>query len=182
VNAHMLSQTAPIDLEAVSGALYRHQRRGRRFSANCVVLRGSDLRLSNDMRLEELPVEITIFETARMKDQLAKLPQGALGSFHFHEAIRPHADIPGLDPFLSGWFVLNANSLEDAWNQVQHGGYTECTLTVEVGPIESPGIGWLWDVAKSPHLVIETVSVDFTRPAPKLDQPVEKKRSSLWRR
>jgi hypothetical protein len=83
VNAHMLSQTAPIDLEAVSGALYRHQRRGRRFSANCVVLRGSDLRLSNDMRLEELPVEITIFETARMKDQLAKLPQGALGSFHF---------------------------------------------------------------------------------------------------
>jgi hypothetical protein len=144
---------------------------GRRLSANCTVERGgrdADLRLSNNMRVEELPVHIQIFETKRMQDQLAKWAQGGLGSFSFHDATRS----------IDGWFVLNVQSLEDAWNQIRQGGYNECSITLSVGPVESPA--WLWDVAKSPHLVIDGVSVSFERPAPVLGKSKEKK--SFWRR
>jgi hypothetical protein len=154
---------------------------GRRFSAKCAVGPGSDLKLSNKMLVEEMPVEIQIFETKRMQSQLGKLPQGALGSFSFFDATPAHDDLSSMDAFLSGWFVLNAQSLDDAWHQVRQGGYRECSITLQVGPIESPAIGWLWDVAKSPHLVIDTVSVTFVRPVPRLDPP-EQKSPSFWRR
>jgi hypothetical protein len=147
---------------------------GRRFRANCTVGPGSDLRLSNKMRLEELPVEILIFETTRMQDALAKLPQGALGSFSFYDAT-PEDDYPSMDAFLSGWFVLNVQSLQDAWDQVRQGGYSECTISLHIGPIESAGGEWLWDVAKSPHLVIDTVSISFRRPARRLGELEERK-------
>jgi hypothetical protein len=147
---------------------------GRRFLAKCAVERGSDLRLSNEMRLEELPVEILIFETLQMQDELGKLPEGVLGEFSFFDAS------PEMDAFLSGWFVLNVQSLEDAWNQVGQGGYSECRIGLKVGPVERPARGWLWDVAKSPHLVIDTVTVSFERPAPTLGPNEEKK--SFWRR
>jgi hypothetical protein len=142
---------------------------GRRFGANCTVGPGSNLRLSNEMRLDELPVEILIFETTRMQDELAKLPQGALGSFSFYDAT-PADDYPSMDAFLSGWFVLNGQSLQDAWDQVQQGGYGECTISLHIGPIENAGGEWLWDVAKSPRLVIDTVSVSFRRPARRLGE------------
>jgi hypothetical protein len=150
---------------------------GRRFHANCTVERGSDLRLSNKMRLEELAVSLLIFETTRMQDRRAKLPKGVIGEFSFHDAS------PEMDAFLSGWFVLNIQSLEDAWNQVRQGGYSECTIGLEVGPIESPAGGWLWDVAKNPHLVIDAVTVSFERPAPTptLAKP-EQKKSSMAKR
>jgi hypothetical protein len=148
---------------------------GRRFGANCnTVGPGSNLRLSNDMRLEELPVEILIFETTRMQDELAKLPQGALGSFSFYDAT-PADDYPSMDAFLSGWFVLNVQSLQDAWDQVRQGGYGECTISLHIGPIENAGGEWLWDVTKNPRLVIDTVSVSFRRPARRLGELEERK-------
>ena len=148
---------------------------GRRFGARCTVERGFDVRLSNKMRLEELPVEILIFETTRMQDELAKLPEGALGEFSFFDAS------PEMDAFLSGWFVLNVQSLEDAWNQVWQGGYSECMIALNIGPVEHPQEDeWLWDVAKSPYLVIDAVTVSFERPAPTLGKPEQKK--SFWQR
>jgi hypothetical protein len=155
---------------------------GRRFSARCTVSQGSDLTLNNKLQLETLPVEIFFFETTRMQSQLAELPQGALGRFSFFSATSAHEDIPAMGAFLSGWFVLNAQSLEDTWNQVLEAGYTECTITLGIGPVESlPLEGWLWNVTENPHLVIDTVSVAFERPAPRRASRDEQKRSSFWR-
>jgi hypothetical protein len=122
---------------------------------------------------------LDIFETNRMQTHLAKLPQGALGSFRFHEAEPADGDLPAMRASLSGWFVLNARSLEDAWNQVQQGGYSECTISLHIGSIESRE--WLWDVANSPQLVIDAIEVSFIRLALQLDPPTEKKRL-FWRR
>jgi hypothetical protein len=156
---------------------------GRRFSANFTIERGSELRLSNKMRLTDLAVQIQIFEVTRMQGQMAKLPPGSIGSFSFYDAMPPHDDIPGMDPFLSAWFVLNAQSLDDVWNQVQQGGYSECSLMVEIGPVESDvGPGWMWDVSKSPHLVIDAVTLSFKRSVPTLGESEEKKGSSFWQR
>jgi hypothetical protein len=154
---------------------------GRRFSARCTIEPGSELRMSNKKRLEDLPVEIQIFEAGRMQKQLAKLPPGSLGLFSFHDDTPPRADIPGMDAFLSGWFSLNAQSLEDAWQQVRRGGYESCRLMLHIGPVENPTMGWLWDVKKTPHLFIDTFTLSFHRLEPKTAGPVEKKAKSFWR-
>jgi hypothetical protein len=161
---------------------------GRRFVTNCAVEPGSDLELSNRMRLNELPIQISIFETARMQDELAKLPQRMIGSFRFFDAMPPRDDGPAVDAFLSGWFVLNPRSLEDAWNQVREGGYGECKISISIGPVENPSMGRLWDVARRPQLYIDTVQLSFTRPAPiikepapTINEPIEKKSPSFWR-
>jgi hypothetical protein len=154
---------------------------GRRFSANCTVEPGSQLRLSNKIELRSLPVEIQIFEASRMQKPLAELPEGSIGSFSFYDTTPPHAEFEGMDPFLSGWFVLNSQSLNDAWEQVRQGGYSECLLMQKIGPVESEvGPGWLWDVKKSPHLAIDTVTLSFSRPAPTPSEPEEKRGSSFW--
>ena len=155
--------------------------KGRRFSANCMVGPGSNLTLSNKMQLGELPVEIGIFETIQMRAQFPNLPQGALGTFSFRDANPANAAFPATDAFLSGWFGLDARSFEDAWNQVRQGEYSECAIMLDIGPVESPAVGWLWDVAKNPHLFVDTVRVSFKRPVPTLGEPEDRKRKSFWR-
>jgi hypothetical protein len=139
---------------------------GRRFIVDCVVERSFDLRLSNRMKIRDLPVQIQIFETTRMQDQLAKLPEGSIGSFSFSDAIPSDIDFDGMDPHLLGWFVLNAQSFEDAWVQVLRGGYNACSLTLWIGPTDDTGPGFLWDVEKNPHLNIDTLQLSFSRPGP----------------
>jgi hypothetical protein len=152
---------------------------GRRLVARCRIEDAGDLELSNEQRPEDLSVEVMIFDTPRMQKQLSEL-NGGLGSFSYYPAEPAHADIPASDAFLSCWFCLNPQSYEDAWQQVRNGGYSECFIRVEVGPVESPHMGWLWKVEQKLHLVISTVSVHFKRPVPKrveVDEP-----TSFWRR
>jgi hypothetical protein len=139
---------------------------GRRFIANCKIEPGSELELSNMVRLASLPAQLQIFEATRMRDRLAKLPSGALGELSFHEAEPVRADFPASEACLAGWFVLNPQSLQDVWDQVRQGGYSDCNISVDIGPVESPKVGWLWDVRKTPRLVIDTVSITFKRAAP----------------
>jgi hypothetical protein len=60
------------------------------------------------------------------------------------------------------------------------GGYSECTIRVSVGPIESRGFrGWRWDVANNRFLSITSASVVFKR-LPKIVE-TEQKQKPLWR-
>jgi hypothetical protein len=117
-----------------------------------------------------------------MQDELAKLPEGSIGSFSFRDASPPDGEFRGNDPHLSGWFVLNAQSFEDAWVQVLHGGYSECSLELWIGPVDDTGPGLLWDVKKNPHLTIETVTLSFSRPAPAPAEPKQEAKKSFWRK
>jgi hypothetical protein len=96
-----------------------------------------------------------------MQERLAKLPQGAIGTFGYYR------DSPG-DAIVSGWLCLNAHSHSDVWHQVLLGGYTDCRITLEVGPVESKEGVWHWDVENNAHLSITTVSIEFKRDLPKL--------------
>ena len=77
----------------------------------------------------------------------------------------PMANFAETTRHLSGWFVLNVQSFEDAWVQVLHGGYSECSLELWIGPVDDTG---LWDGKKNPHLTINTLTFSFSRPAPAL--------------
>lgn len=135
---------------------------GRDLRAYGRIEQGSKLALSDGTILEELSVELPLFETARMQDRLAKLPQGAIGTFEYY---RDSTD----QTIISGWLCLNAQSHSDVWHQVLLGGYTDCRVTVEVGPVETKEDGvWHWDVENSAQLSITTVSIEFKRELPKL--------------
>jgi hypothetical protein len=153
---------------------------GRRLFANCAVESGSDLDLSNGMKLDALPTYLSIYEPAQMQDELAKMPEGALGLFSFREGHEAEDDQPAQDPFLSGWLVLNAQSLQDTWDQVLHGDYTDCTIQIAISPVESSGGNWRWDVKRTPHLEIDTVEVSFTRKAARPEVQAEAR--SFWKR
>lgn len=134
---------------------------GRDLKAYGHIEQGSELALSDGAILEQLPVELSLFEMSRMQDRLAKLPKGAIGEFGYY------ADPPG-DAFISGWLGLNAQSHSDVWHQVLLGGYTDCWITLEVEPVESKEGIWHWDLKTNPHLSITTVSIEFKRELPKL--------------
>jgi hypothetical protein len=131
---------------------------GRRLSAECAIAQDAHLILSNKMRLEALlPLQILIYDnTARIiQDGLAELPPSALGSFSFHDATPAYEDLPAMGAFVAGWFALNAQSLDDVWNQVLEAGYTECGITIRIGPVELGGpVDWLWNVTTDRHLAI----------------------------
>jgi hypothetical protein len=156
---------------------------GRRFCARCAVAQGSELRLSNEILLERLSVEILIFETSRMQHELAELPQAALGSLTFYPSRPAHDGIPAIEAFMAGWFVLNEQSLEDAWNQVLFGaGYSKCTISLRIGPVDlAPPESWLWDVTRNPNLTIDSVSIGFARPAPQMPTREKEKHRGFWR-
>ena len=155
---------------------------GRRLIVDCVVERSFDLRLSNGMKARDLPVHILIFETTRMQDELAKLPEGSIGSFSFDDASPPNGEFHGINPLLSGWFVLNAQSFEDAWVQVLHGGYSKCSLRLWIGPVDYPHPGKLWDLKKNPHLTIDAFELSFSRPAPAPAEPDQEAEKSFWQK
>jgi hypothetical protein len=135
---------------------------GRDLRAYGRIEQGSKLVLSDGTILEQLSVELPLFETARMQDRLAKLSQGAIGTFEYYR------DSPD-QAIISGWLCLNAQSHSDVWHQVLLGGYTDCRVTVEVGPVETKEDGvWHWDVENSAQLSITTVSIEFKRELPKL--------------
>ena len=88
-----------------------------------------------------------------------------------------------MDAFVAGWFVLNAQSLDDAWNQVLRAGYSGCTIELGVGPVQlAQRETWVWDVRTNPHLVVDTVSIAFKRTVPQAPVPEkEKRRRTFWR-
>ena len=134
---------------------------GRDLRAYGHVEQGSELALSDGARLEQLSLELPLFEMSRMQEKLAKLPQGAIGSFGYY------ADSPS-EVFISGWLCLSPQSHSDVWHQVLLGGYSDCKITLAVGPVESKNGFWHWDVKINAELSITSVSIEFKRELSKL--------------
>jgi hypothetical protein len=155
---------------------------GRGLSAQANITK-NDLVLSDGTPATTLSVQLSILETSRMQEELSKLPDNVIGRLNYSPYQPARADIPSIEAFVHGWVCLNAHLHNDVWHQVLTGGYRECAIRLNVGPIEfiSPD-GWRWDVENNQYLLIDTVSVDFTRRAslPKMPAGPPPKRS-FWR-
>jgi hypothetical protein len=135
--------------------------------------------MSNNLALEKLSVDVSIFDAPRMAKHLAKL-NGALGTFVFYPHSAARDDIPAQHASISCWVGLDPQSCEDIWQQVRAGGFSECAIDVQVGPVESPYGGWVWNVEENSQLIVETFSVRFNRPVQKPSKPEPPKR--FWQR
>jgi hypothetical protein len=127
----------------------------------------SDLHLSNNTKLTDLNVELSILAGEQPLDGRGKLLDG-IGHFNFSEEMPPRDDLPGMDAFLSGLLYLKPDSYLALWEQVRDGDYVGCDITINIGPVESEGFGWVWDVSQ--RLTISTVAIGFRR-IPVADKP-----------
>ena len=127
---------------------------GRYLVARCKPAANSDLRLSDDTKLNDLSIELSILAGKPEDARGEALKEGTIGDF------RLHGEFP---PFISALIFLKPHSYDALWDQVRDGGYVGCQITIYIGPVKSEGSGWLWDVDQ--RLSISTVDINFTRKA-----------------
>ena len=144
---------------------------GRYLVARCKAAAHSDLRLSDDTKLNDLSIELGILAGKPVDARGEALKEGTIGDFRFH------GEFP---PFISAVVFLKPDSYSALWDQVRDGGYAGCVITIYIAPVKSEGSGWLWDVDQ--RLSISTVAFNFTRkPAGKpIDQAPPRRSFLAW--
>jgi hypothetical protein len=151
---------------------------GRGLTAHCRWDEES-LTVSDGTPLATIEVELSMFETWRMNEELSKVQKGALGQLHYSPLQPAEDDIPELKAFVHGWLCLNSQLHQDLWEQVLTGGYSNCRIQLSAGPIESRVGGWRWNVAKDPSRSISSASITFRRELPNIVEQKPKRRS-FW--
>jgi hypothetical protein len=141
---------------------------GRYLVASCKPESGarSELRLSNNEKLTDLKVELSILAGEPVDADDKPLKNG-IGHFHFYGEMLPRDGVPGMEAFLSGLLYLKPDSYLALWEQVRDGG--DCDITINIGPVKSEGFGWLWDVSQ--RLTISAFAITFARAPPVGDKP-----------
>jgi hypothetical protein len=133
---------------------------GRYLVASCKTIADSHLRLSNNAKLTDLSVELSILVGQPVDARGEALKDGIIGDFQFLES--PPSDYdPRMDPFISACVYLKPDSYSALWDQVRDGGYASCEITISIDPVKSEGFGWAWDVSQ--RLAISSVALNFTR-------------------
>jgi hypothetical protein len=139
---------------------------GRYLAAKCKAAADSNLRLSKDINLADLTVELSILE-GEPEDARSKRLERGIGDVCFKE-MPPNDYDSGIDPFISVCFYFKSESYTAVWDQVRNGGYGSCEITISVDEVKSEGFGWLWDVSQP--LTISSAAINFTR-KPIADKP-----------
>jgi hypothetical protein len=124
----------------------------RNLRVNCMLTAAPDLLFSNNAKLTDLTVDLTILMGEQPINEGGGLPKEAIGCLYFND---PQA------PLLQGWFYLKPHSYAAVWEQIRDGGYESCNIILRVGPVQNELPPKLWDVTKT--LFIFAVSLRFTR-------------------
>jgi hypothetical protein len=129
---------------------------------NCMLTAAPDLLFSNNAKLTDLTVDLTILMGEQPIDEDGRLPREAIGRLFFTDPQAPRDNLPEtLDAPLQGWFYLKPHSYTAVWDQIRDGGYVSCNIVLRVGPVQNELPPKLWDVSQT--LFIFAVSFRFTR-------------------
>jgi hypothetical protein len=134
----------------------------RNLRVNCLLTAAPDLLFSNNPKLTDLTVDLTILVEEQPINEDGRLPKEAIGCLFFNDPQAPRDSLPGmLDAPLQGWLYLRPHSYAAVWDQIRDGGYVGCSLILRVGPVQNELPPKLWDVTQT--LFIFAVSLRFTR-------------------
>jgi hypothetical protein len=61
------------------------------------------------------------------------------------------------------WFVLAPDHYNETWAQVSRGAFTDCTILLELAPVQMKSLRPLWDVVKDRSLFVLGASIRFVR-------------------
>jgi hypothetical protein len=144
---------------------------GRRLRLQARIEPGHQLLLSSNEALSNLNVDLLIFGLDPSLVNKKPLKAG-FGLFIHRKSVGP------LATHIGGWFCLEPESYAELWNQVREGGYSDCRMQLDVGPVGFNGVEWEWDVVSDFGLFITSVSIDFTRKP--VSENGTKKKLSRW--
>jgi hypothetical protein len=113
------------------------------------------LRLRNEAKIADYEIELTILhgEIAANDRQKYTLIEEAIGGLWF-------VDDEHFDELIHGWFFMKPNAYTELWEQTRRGGYSSCTISLEVGPVEGEEDE---EVCKDNPPSILSASISFAR-------------------
>jgi hypothetical protein len=115
----------------------------------------SNLVLSDGTRVQGLEVTLSISNTSKpIRGDGTPLEHG-IGLLSHHSTQNT----------IGGWFCLRPSDFAEAWEQIRNGGYSECDIEMEIGPVVGKGPDWLWQTSNNRALFIEAARIDFTKQA-----------------
>jgi hypothetical protein len=164
----MVKHTIFIDLEPREWRQSIRAERGRRYNGRALQMSaraaedpGIELVGVKD-KLDNLVVHLTLLEGEPTTADGKPLDEG-IGLLVFNEERPGGHDQDASDAMVVGWFFLDADIYKEVWSQVAADRYTDCTVTVTIGPITFQSDSWVWDVTAHKRLFIEDASITFVR-------------------
>jgi hypothetical protein len=125
---------------------------GRYLNVICRATANCDVLLNDKIDLRDFQsIPLGILDRESKADERLRLSKEALGGIWYI------AD----GNFLHGWFRLKEPEWFTAvWDQVRDGNYSECDITLSVGPVELART-WIWNTDHP--LSIDSVAIQFKR-------------------
>ena len=117
----------------------------------------SNLVLSNGVRVQGEKLSLSLYgaEEARRGD--GTLLEHGIGFL---------VPYPKQHYTFGGWFCLKPPDFVEVWEQIRNGGYSDCEVTLWVGPVIHKKQDWLWQLsdnsARANALFIEAAEIHFT--------------------
>jgi hypothetical protein len=139
----VISNTGPLDPPGLS------------MSANVALADEHDLELSTQERLRDLSIGVSFAEGTVLRGDGQPLARG-IGRFNYSN---------GAKGSVGCWFGLDPELYREAWAQVRAGA-TQCSITLEIAPLQKAGGFPRWDVDKNRSLFVLGASMHFHRAIP----------------
>jgi hypothetical protein len=183
----MAKQTVFINLETHEWRQNVRADRARRYggralqmSARATKDHGIEL-VGAEEKLDNLIVHLSILEGEPTMADGKPLDEG-IGLFVFNHSRPGGHDYDDLDAMVVGWFFLDTDLYNEVWSQVAADRYSDCTVTVTIGPITFESDNWAWDVKTNKRLFIEDVSITFVRDKTRPAAEQQARKRGLFRR
>jgi hypothetical protein len=89
-----------------------------------------------------------------------------IGILAFAEERQPEGDIPGSEPFCHGWWWMPEALYDETWDQVRGHTWQDCSIEIDIAPIEHGNQVFHWDVTKQRATYVTRASLRFIRRNP----------------
>lgn len=125
---------------------------GLSMSANVALADEHDLELSTKERLRDLSIGVSFVEGTVLRGDGQPLERG-IGRFNYSKGTKGNVGC---------WFGLDPEHYREVWAQVRTGAATQCSITLEIAPLQKAGGFPRWDVDNNGSLFVLGASMHFS--------------------
>ena len=123
---------------------------GMTLRANCVDS-SSNIRLSSNEQFSKLHIDVHLTEGPVLLGNGKPVERG-IGLVHY---------TTGAPSGFGCYIGLAPEHYKEVWAQVRSGAFSECTITLQVAPIDRSDRDRLWDVESNPRLFVLVAQILF---------------------
>jgi hypothetical protein len=159
-------------LQPISWRQALHTKRGAGFSVNAQVdTEYNNFLISGVGNVGGLRTDLT-FVRGPYDWKIPEGPSDSQGFLAYH-AIDQYSEIA----FLGGGCCINEDMFDDAWHRIRASTYDDCTISLEVAPVDYDGEDPLWNREENKFLYIQEIELAFVRKEQLREEEPPKKRN-----